>query len=715
MKKIELLAPAGDFSCLVAAIEAGADAVYIGGKLFGARAFSNNFTDDEIVKAINYAHLYGVKVYVTTNTIIYEHEVDYFLNYIEFLHKNNVDAIIIQDLGLLDLVRKTFPNLEIHASTQMHIHNLDGVQLMEKLGVKRVVLARETSIDKIKYIKENTNIELEVFIHGALCISYSGQCLMSSLIGNRSGNRGTCAGSCRQLYSVVDKNNNILLNNMYPLSTKDLCSLENLNELIELGISSLKVEGRMKSKEYVYTVVKLYRMAIDSYYKDGKISIDEQELFNLRKIFNREFTKGFLFNEDNNNIVNINRPNHQGVEIGRVLSYKSNIATIKLYNEINIGDGLRIVGKKDVGVIVNNIYINKNLVKSASKNDIISIKVNDKVEKDDKVLLTLDNKLNKKIDEEILLRTRKVLIKGTFIAKLNEKIRFIVTDGVNTVEECSDFLVEQAINKKITEKEIREKLNKIKDTVYEYKFLDINIDDNIFIPLTKLNDLRRNIFLKLNEKRLYKTLFKKEKYTVNVPNFPKERLLNVLVEKKEDIKKLDRKYDNIYCEEECSDTILKLPRVIDNYNDNYNYNDVLVGEIGFFNKHNNCITDFSFNVVNSYTVAFLHSLGAKRITLSYELTKKQIENLITSYEKRYHKHPNLELIVEGNEEVMISKFSLNKYFNNDDIYLKDRFNNLYKIKNKDGLMVIYNYKKRNNYDESYYDLGINSLRVNKEK
>ena len=713
MKKIELLAPAGDFSCLVAAIEAGADAVYIGGKLFGARAFSNNFTDDEIVKAINYAHLYGVKVYVTTNTIIYEHEVDYFLNYIEFLHKNNVDAIIIQDLGLLDLVRKTFPNLEIHASTQMHIHNLDGVQLMEKLGVKRVVLARETSIDKIKYIKENTNIELEVFIHGALCISYSGQCLMSSLIGNRSGNRGTCAGSCRQLYSVVDKNNNILLNNMYPLSTKDLCSLENLNELIELGISSLKVEGRMKSKEYVYTVVKLYRMAIDSYYKNGKISIDEQELFNLRKIFNREFTKGFLFNEDNNNIVNINRPNHQGVEIGRVLSYKSNIATIKLYNEINIGDGLRIVGKKDVGVIVNNIYINKKLVKSASKNDIISIKVNDKVEKDDKVLLTLDNKLNKKIDEEILLRTRKVLIKGTFIAKLNEKIRFIVTDGVNTVEECSDFLVEQAINKKITEKEIREKLNKIKDTVYEYKFLDINIDDNIFIPLTKLNDLRRNIFLKLNEKRLYKTLFKKEKYTVNVPNFPKERLLNVLVEKKEEIKKLDRKYDNIYCEEECSNTILRLPRVIDSYN--VNYNDVLVGEIGFFNKHNNCITDFSFNVANSYTVAFLHSLGAKRITLSYELTKKQIENLITSYEKRYHKHPNLELIVEGNEEVMISKFSLNKYFNNDDIYLKDRFNNLYKIKNKDGLMVIYNYRKRNNYDESYYDLGINSLRVNKEK
>ena len=180
MDKAELLAPAGDFSCLKAAIEAGCDAVYIGGKLFGACAFSSNFTDDEIIKAINYAHLFGVKVYVTTNTLIYDKEVERFLEYISFLHKNNVDAVIIQDLGMLDLVRQTFPNLEVHASTQMHIHNLDGASFMEKLGVKRVVLARETSISKIKEIKEKTNIDIEIFIHGALCVSYSGQCLMSS-------------------------------------------------------------------------------------------------------------------------------------------------------------------------------------------------------------------------------------------------------------------------------------------------------------------------------------------------------------------------------------------------------------------------------------------------------------------------------------------------------------------------------------------------------
>jgi len=291
MKKVELLAPAGDFSCLKAAIEAGCDAVYIGGKLFGARAFSSNFTDEEIVKAINYAHLYGVKVYVTTNILVYEKEVDSFLEYISFLHRNNVDAVIIQDLGMLDLVRKTFPNLEVHASTQMHIHNLDGASFMEKLGVKRVVLARETSVSKIKEIKENTNIDIEIFVHGALCVSYSGQCLMSSLIGQRSGNRGTCAGSCRQMYSIVDEKNNTLLENFYPLSMKDLCSLENLKTLLDVGITSLKIEGRMKSSSYVYTVVKLYRLAIDSYYENNEIKIDYEELYNLKKIFNREFTK----------------------------------------------------------------------------------------------------------------------------------------------------------------------------------------------------------------------------------------------------------------------------------------------------------------------------------------------------------------------------------------------------------------------------------------
>lgn len=714
MNKVELLAPAGDFSCLKAAIEAGCDAVYIGGKLFGARAFSSNFTDDEIIKAINYAHLFGVKVYVTTNTLIYDKEVERFLEYISFLHKNNVDAVIIQDLGMLDLVRQTFPNLEVHASTQMHIHNLDGASFMEKLGVKRVVLARETSISKIKEIKEKTNIDIEIFIHGALCVSYSGQCLMSSLIGNRSGNRGTCAGSCRQSYSIVDENNNIILNNKYPLSMKDLCSLENLKTLLDIGVTSLKIEGRMKSSSYVYTVVKLYRLAIDSYYKNNNIYIDEKELYNLKKIFNREFTKGFLFDEENNKVINMKRPNHQGVEIGKVINYKNNVATIKLNDEININDGLRIVGKKDIGVNVNNFYINSKLVKTAKKGDIITIKVNDKVEKDDKVLLTLDSKLNEEINNIISSNQRKVLVKAKFIAKEDKQITFELTDFINKVVVISENKVTKALNKPITKEEIKEKLNKIKDTVYKYESLDIEIDDNIFIPLNIINDLKRKAFEELNNKRLYKIPYKRCEYKRNVKSYPKEKLLNILIFKDEDIDSLKKKYDYIYSSNNIDNTILLLPRVIDKYKENYN-KDVLVGDIGYFNKHKGCITDTSFNVVNSYTVAFLHSLGAKRVTLSYELTKKQIEILINAYEERYKAHPNLELVVEGYEEVMISKFSLNKYFNNDKLYLKDRFNNLYKIKEKDNLMIIYNYKKRKDFNLSYYDIGINSLRINKEE
>lgn len=714
MNKVELLAPAGDFSCLKAAIEAGCDAVYIGGKLFGARAFSSNFTDDEIIKAINYAHLFGVKVYVTTNTLIYDKEVERFLEYISFLHKNNVDAVIIQDLGMLDLVRQTFPNLEVHASTQMHIHNLDGASFMKKLGVKRVVLARETSISKIKEIKEKTNIDIEIFIHGALCVSYSGQCLMSSLIGNRSGNRGTCAGSCRQSYSIVDENNNIILNNKYPLSMKDLCSLENLKTLLDIGVTSLKIEGRMKSSSYVYTVVKLYRLAIDSYYKNNNIYIDEKELYNLKKIFNREFTKGFLFDEENNKVINMKRPNHQGVEIGKVINYKNNVATIKLNDEININDGLRIVGKKDIGVNVNNFYINSKLVKTAKKGDIITIKVNDKVEKDDKVLLTLDSKLNEEINNIISSNQRKVLVKAKFIAKEDKRITFELTDFINKVVVISENKVTKALNKPITKEEIKEKLNKIKDTVYKYESLDIEIDDNIFIPLNIINDLKRKAFEELNNKRLYKIPYKRCEYKRNVKSYPKEKLLNILILKDENIDSLKKKYDYIYSSNNIDNTILLLPRVIDKYKENYN-KDVLVGDIGYFNKHKGCITDTSFNVVNSYTVAFLHSLGAERVTLSYELTKKQIEILINAYEERYKAHPNLELVVEGYEEVMISKFSLNKYFNNDKLYLKDRFNNLYKIKEKDNLMIIYNYKKRKDFNLSYYDIGINSLRINKEE
>ena len=389
MKKPELLAPAGNMECLIAAIQAGCDAVYIGGTIFGARSYAGNFNEEEIIEAIKYAHLYGVKVYVTVNTLVYDKEVSEFMNYIDFLHKNNVDAIIIQDLGMMDLVRKTYPNLEIHASTQMHIHNLEGVKFASDMGIKRVVLARETDIDTISYIKKNTNIELEIFIHGALCISYSGECLMSYFLTGRSGNRGTCSQPCRMKYDLYSDHK--LNKDKYLLSTKDLNTILNIGKLIDIGVDSLKIEGRMKRPEYVYLITSLYRKAIDNYLKYKEIRITDTDIKEMKKIFNREFTKGFIFNENNNNFTNEFRPNHMGIMIGSVIEVGKKIK-IKLADDLNQGDGIRFIGKNENGGIVNKMYKKGKLVSSALQNEIVELDNNYDVNVNDVVLKTSDIK-----------------------------------------------------------------------------------------------------------------------------------------------------------------------------------------------------------------------------------------------------------------------------------------------------------------------------------
>lgn len=700
MKKVELLAPAGNMENLKYAVMAGCDAVYLGLKKFGARAFSSNFSDNEFIEAVNYCHLYGVKVYVTLNTIIYDYEVEDFLKTVDFIHKNNVDAVLIQDLGMLDLVRKTYPNLEVHASTQMHIHNLDGVKVLEKLGIKRAVLARETSIDTIKYIKENSNIELEVFVHGALCVSYSGECLMSKFIGGRSGNRGECAGACRLSYDVVDCNNNILNKNKYPISTKDLNTIYYIDKLIESGVASLKIEGRMKSKEYVYMVVKLYRDTIDNYYKTGKVIVNEEYLLKLKKIFNREYTKGFLFNINNNELINSYRPNHMGVNVGKVLNYKNGYATILLTDHVSIGSGLRVLSKnnKDVGILVNEFYKNNKLVKDAYKNDIISIKVHDKVFKDDIVVITNDKSISNDIEDFIKNNKRKVLISGKVSCKLGI-ITLEVSDGINKVVVSSNNVF-KSINKSTTKEDISVKLNKLVNTVYKFNSLDINIDSNLFIPLKEINGLKNNMVVLLNDKRLYKINYVKSKYYIDLPDFKKEELITCYTN---NINNLDKKYDIVYTDKNC------LPRVVDKYE---NYNNVMIGELGGFNKCSNVTTDVSFNVVNSYAVAFLHSMGASCVTLSYEMTDTDIENLVNSYINRYNKRPNLELIVYGYPVIMCSKYSLNKEYNKNILYLKDRFNNKFRVITKNNIMYIYFYNKIDKYDKKYYEMGINRLRFN---
>lgn len=285
MSNIELLSPAGDLECLKVAVQNGANAVYFGAEEFNARINSNNFNRDELVQGIEYAKLRGVKTHLTLNILIKNEEFEDAIKLVEFVYNAGIDAVIIQDLGLARKVIELFPDLEVHSSTQMTIYNLDGARKVKDLGFSRCVLARELSLSEIEHICKNTDIDIEVFIHGALCISYSGQCLMSSMIGGRSGNRGKCAGTCRLPYTLLKDDKEQAKG--YLLSSKDVCTLDIIPELIKSGVKSFKIEGRMKSKEYVGLVTSIYRKYIDLAESGKEYTVDEKDREKLMQIFNR--------------------------------------------------------------------------------------------------------------------------------------------------------------------------------------------------------------------------------------------------------------------------------------------------------------------------------------------------------------------------------------------------------------------------------------------
>ena len=462
--KVEILAPCGNIDAFFSAIEAGCDAVYLAGKMFGARAFSNNFTNEELVSVIKQAHLYGVKVYVTCNILIFDREVDKFLDYIRFLHQNNVDAVIMQDLGMIDLVRKKFPNLEIHASTQMHIHNLDGALLAKKLGIKRIVLARETPINVIKQIIDETGLEVEVFVHGALCVSYSGMCLMSRSIGARSGNRGTCSGCCRLPYDLLDENKKVLTENKYPISMKDLMTVSELDKLIDIGVRSFKIEGRMKSKEYVYYATKLYKETRDNYLKSKIIKVNQDDLNKLNNVFTRGYTKGFILGDKSlNNDIS---PNHKGVLVGEVVNYKNGFIDIKLKDNIVINDGLRITNESlEYALILNEFRKNNIQIYEGKKNDIITLKVNKKIPVNSLVYRTYSAKIDMDVTNIIKEKTRKIPIKFIVELKENKPLKLMVTDLKNEIT-LEGIIPEKATKSSITKEDIKKKLSKINNTIY---------------------------------------------------------------------------------------------------------------------------------------------------------------------------------------------------------------------------------------------------------
>lgn len=488
MIKHELLAPAGNMECLKQAVFNGADAIYIGCKNFGARKFASNFTNDEVVEAIKLCHLYGVKLYATMNTLVKDSEVDAFLTQIEFLHRNGIDAVLIQDFGMLCLVRKIYPNLEVHASTQANTSSKDTAQLFHSLGVKRVVFSRELSLEEINSI--DVPIETEVFVHGALCICYSGCCLMSSQIGNRSGNRGECAGSCRLPYSL-EHNGKTIISNKYLLSTKELNTSYNFKDLLASNINCFKIEGRMKSPEYVGFITRFYRNLIDNYE-----SVDlKKENKKLKTLFNRGFTPGHLFNCTPRELMNNNSPNHIGLEIGKVIEIKNNKIKIKLTTPLNQEDGIRFL-ESNKGLIINYLY-DKNMKLTNSANDICYIDNKIDLQKNDTVCKTIDYKMNQSLKS---LPERKIPIIISVKAIVGTPLEIEVSDTTNVVSLIGN-IVESAKNQPLTPERIKEQLQKTGQTPFKCENITIDSSPSIFIPIKELNELRRTALDKLQEKR----------------------------------------------------------------------------------------------------------------------------------------------------------------------------------------------------------------------
>lgn len=727
MKKVELLSPVGNKEMLYQAIHNGADAVYLSGKKFGARKFANNFTDEELIEAIKYSHLYNVKVYVTVNTMIYESELEEIFNYLKFLYLNNADAVIMQDIGIIQKTRQLLPNLEIHASTQCHNHNEQGIKLLKNLGIKRVVLAREMSLEEINSL--NTNIEKEVFVYGALCVCYSGCCLFSSLNGGRSGNRGECVGSCRLPYKLLENDKIINTEGQYLLSCKDLNTLPRLKEILDSNIDCLKIEGRMKSPYYVGYVTKVYRRLIDNYYQNKDMTITEEETTNLKKLFNREFTSGYLFNDKN--ITNIKSPNHLGIRLGKVIKVDNKKIYIKLDNDdLNQEDGIRFKNS-DKGMIVNLLYNDKQLLTNhIPKGNIACLdnKFNYPIYPNDIVLKTIDHKL---ISSQKFIEEKKINISYKVKALLHNPIEISISDGKNTITKTGNIITKSQ-NRPTTKEDIKQKLNKLGNTPYQVNNIDFKIDENIFIPLTELNNLRRNLIESLT--KLREGLPKEENIIFNLSQ-------NIILKKKSSNYKinslvrteeqllccLDNKIDSIYITDYSLYTKYKnkysnlfyRPNRINNCKQNFNQEKLLIGELGGiskYSKNNEVVSDYYLNISNNYSIDYLNSLNVKRITLSVELNDTEISHIMK-------KCPfEVELLIYGRVELMIMKYCPLKQLLNHCKLCKDS-KNTYSLLNKENKKypIIHNncYTSIMHYENIdkisnisfYQNLGINNYRI----
>ncbi|TYQ16810.1 UNVERIFIED_CONTAM: putative protease [Acetivibrio alkalicellulosi] len=501
-KNVELLSPCGHWESFLAAVENGADAVYLGGKDFSARQFASNFDNEILKQAIKYAHLRSVNVYLTMNTLISDDELKSALNFLNEAYCLGIDGVIVQDIGLAKEISRFFPNLPLHGSTQMTIYNLEGVKALEEMGFKRVVLARELTLEEINYITVNTSIETEVFVHGALCISYSGQCLLSSIIGGRSGNRGKCAQPCRLLYQLGNKKS-------YYLSPKDLCTINILDEIVNTGVKSLKIEGRMKGAEYVAVVVKIYRKYLNKVLNGEKVTVEEEDIKDLERVFNRGgFTQGYFKGKTGREMMSFEKPKNWGTNLGKVISYDKSCKSIrlKLEDQLSIGDGIEVWNKDDEspGTIVTSIKVGDKDIKEAQPSNTVLVgSIRGNFSKGDKVYKTSNKKLMINARQTFTGKfNRKILIKGSIIIKHGIRALFSVKDDIG-----NEFKVEskespaKAQNSPLTKERVMQQISKTGATPFKFESINIDLDNDISLPISEINNMRREALSALEQHR----------------------------------------------------------------------------------------------------------------------------------------------------------------------------------------------------------------------
>lgn len=688
LTNIEILAPVGNRKKLEAAVLAGADAVYLAGQLFGARNFAKNFSKDALEAAVDYCHVRDVKVYVTVNTLIKEEEIEEVIQYINFLYRINVDAVIIQDIWLLKLIKKYLPTLEVHISTQMTINSPEGVKFLEENKADRVILSREVSVEEIKAIQKVSNIPLEVFVHGALCVSYSGQCLMSSFIGGRSGNRGRCAQPCRRFYELVTKAGEIK-DQGYLLSPKDLKTFDYIEKLKNLGVASLKIEGRMKSEAYVYTTVKAYK--------------ERMAPQNLKKVFNRDFTKGFLFNAPMGSFAAVESPSHHGNYLGKIVKKNKDSIVVQLEEDIVLQDEIQVRSHyKTYGTRIKFIKKNNRRVEKASQGELVKINFDKPCCVGQRLYKTYDVNYMKAIDQAIHQTEKMIPLRFEAIFEKGKKPYLKIIDNhKREVSVTGDFILEAAKNRPMTEEQIIGQFSKLGSTPYAIEEVDIKMNEKLFIPISQINKLRRRAIERLNSKRV-----KRNRLASEIPRLLSKQMkvkkrrkkINAMVSSIEQLKAvLSFDIDRIYYDdlktletarEIHQEVIPSLPRITHQsfykkygaFLKTFKQLEVAnVGQIGYFSEQS-MLGKYSLNCFNSRDIAFFETYALKKCTLSPELPLDEIK-LIGQREAL-----PVETIIYGYLPMMITRYNFIKE-SKEPLFLKNGYDEKFPLKERLGEFV----------------------------